>query len=358
MIWYDPRARYAAVCPSYPCFAWLPRFVPCLARLFANLLATFLQAFLQTFLQPFLRPCWGPDFPPAFAGLPVSLRFCLFWVAFVSLAVACRQHPTGEQRKSHPEISPNNKPDNNPDNKPETKPGGQPESKPESKPGNGETSPEDGARPAHGPLMVFAASSLQDVFPDLARAFTRREKGALVQFSFAGSQTLRLQIEHGAPAHIFASAHPTHGSQLQAQGLMQGHRAFARNELTVIYAKDVRRRVGLDVSRGTRLEPQGRDVARAAQVLERAQRLVFADAVVPLGIYTNRVLRQMATARPDGWERQIRRKIVSLENNARRVRVKLALGEADAAIVYKSDLYNFGACRRRLAWVRCPFRQM
>ena len=55
-------------------------------------------------------------------------------------------------------------------------------------------------------LVVFAAASLREVFTQLASGFKTRHPGVEVTFNFAGSQELRTQIEHGAPADVFASA--------------------------------------------------------------------------------------------------------------------------------------------------------
>src|SRR6185369_16793126 len=61
--------------------------------------------------------------------------------------------------------------------------------------------------PAAGTLTVFAAASLREAFTDLAAELARtRPDAPAIMFNFAGSQELRTQIEHGAPADVFASA--------------------------------------------------------------------------------------------------------------------------------------------------------
>src|SRR3954471_2671163 len=62
------------------------------------------------------------------------------------------------------------------------------------------------AAAAAGTLRVFAASSLKEVFPKLADAFSAANEGANVEFSFAGSDELATQIQEGAQADVYAAA--------------------------------------------------------------------------------------------------------------------------------------------------------
>ena len=83
-------------------------------------------------------------------------------------------------------------------------------------------------------LSVFAASSLTDAFTELERGFEAEHKGVDVQLSFAGSQILRLQIEQGAPADVFASANARHMAALVEDGTIADDEVFATNELVAI----------------------------------------------------------------------------------------------------------------------------
>src|SRR6478672_1160750 len=69
-----------------------------------------------------------------------------------------------------------------------------------------------------GSLVVLAASSLKEVFPELADAFSKANTGAKLQFSFAGSDELATQIQEGAPADVYAAASPKYPEQLAAAG--------------------------------------------------------------------------------------------------------------------------------------------
>ena len=77
-------------------------------------------------------------------------------------------------------------------------------------------------------LTVFAASSLTESFRDLETLFERDRPGVDVVLNIAGSQTLRVQLEQGAPADVFASANPSH---LEAVNAVVEGKARARQRL-------------------------------------------------------------------------------------------------------------------------------
>jgi molybdate transport system substrate-binding protein len=174
-------------------------------------------------------------------------------------------------------------------------------------------------------LSVFAASSLTDAFTDLARSFEEANPGTGVRLSFAGSQTLSLQIQGGAGADVFASADAEHIAELDSLGLVEPPRVFAHNELVVIVPSD---------------NPAG---IEQFGDLDRARRIVIGAPEVPLGRYTRQMLAPFAEngVLPDGtvvsFGRSVLARVVSEEPNARQVRAKVELGEADAAVVYRTD---------------------
>ena len=168
-------------------------------------------------------------------------------------------------------------------------------------------------------LTIFAASSLTEAFTELARAFASSEGGARPTLAFAGSQVLRLQIEQGARAHVFASANPRHMEALVGAELVATPETFARNELVVIVPRD---------------NPAS---VRSFDDLPRARRSVVGTPEVPVGSYTRRLLENAAAAYGPDFASTVRAHVVSEESNVRLVRAKVELGEADAAIVYRTD---------------------
>ena len=170
------------------------------------------------------------------------------------------------------------------------------------------------------PFTVFAASSLTEAFTAMGAAFERVEGGATPAFAFAGSQSLRLQITHGAAADIFASANRTHLDALKSSGTIATPELLAYNELVLIVPKD---------------NPSG---IRTFDDLPRARRLVIGAPGVPIGEYTEELLRRSEPVLGSDFVSSVRSRVVSKESNVRLVRAKVELGEADAAIVYRTDL--------------------
>jgi molybdate transport system substrate-binding protein len=171
-------------------------------------------------------------------------------------------------------------------------------------------------------LTVFAAASLTDAFNALKAPFERAHPGLAVWFSFGASSTLRLQIEQGAPADLFASADTAQMRPLVSRRLVSTPRTFARNRLVVVVPKADPGKVR-----------SVRDLARPGL------RVVTTSETVPIGRYTQQVLERLSHTRgyPPDFGRRVNAGVISREMNVRAVLVKVELAEADAAIVYESD---------------------
>ena len=173
-------------------------------------------------------------------------------------------------------------------------------------------------------LTVFAAASLTEAFRDLGRMLERQHPGLTVRFSFAGSQQLALQLEQGAPADVFASADQRWMDYAKGKNLVEGEApVFARNRLVLIVPRT-------NPARIRRLQ----DVAR------RGTKVVLAAEVVPVGKYTREALGKLATAEgfPPEYDKRVLANVVSQEENVKSVVSKVQLGEADAGVVYRSDV--------------------
>jgi len=168
-------------------------------------------------------------------------------------------------------------------------------------------------------LSVFAASSLTEAFLELERGFEAANPGVDVALTFAGSHVLRLQIEQGASADVFASADESHMTALVRAGSVSQEQVFAHNELVVITPRD---------------NPAGLE---SFNDLPRASRVVIGAENVPVGIYTRECLRRASERIGPEFASKVREHVVSEESNVRLVRAKVELGEADAAIVYRTD---------------------
>jgi molybdate transport system substrate-binding protein len=173
-------------------------------------------------------------------------------------------------------------------------------------------------------LIVFAAASLTDAFGDLAHRFERSHPAVAVRLSFAGSQQLEGQLAEGARADVFASADTQWMSAARSASLVDGEpRAFAGNRLIVL----------LPASNPARVD-------RLDQLARPGVKLVMCAATVPAGRYGRDLLARLETlpACGPGWSRRVLANVVSEEDNVRAVVGKVALGEADAGIVYRTDV--------------------
>ena len=169
-----------------------------------------------------------------------------------------------------------------------------------------------------GALTVFAAASLTESFDEIATAFETAHPGVDVLLNFAGSNTLRAQIEQGASVDMFASANAKEMDALVTGGLITegAPKIFLTNRLVIITPTD---------------NPAG--VASFDELAAPGLKLVLAAEEVPVGRYTRLMLDNVG---PDFKERVLSN-VVSNETNVKQVVAKVQLGEADAGIVYASD---------------------
>ena len=175
-----------------------------------------------------------------------------------------------------------------------------------------------------GRVTVFAAASLTDAFQEISAAFRAAHPRVEVVFNFGGSPTLRTQLEQGARADLYASADRQQMDLALRSGVVREPVAvFANNSLVVIAPKDNPGRISSlgDLRRG-------------------GLKLVLANPEVPAGAYARRALALMDAdpAFGAGFSVAVLANVVSLESNVKQVVAKVELGEADAAIVYRTDV--------------------
>ena len=191
-----------------------------------------------------------------------------------------------------------------------------------------------------GEVTVFAASSLSEAFSEMGVAFEARHSDARAVFNFAGTPTLRTQLEQGARADVFASANePQMELAVEAAVVRGGPAVFATNQLVVI----------APVERAA--------VASLADLGAPGVKLVLALALVPAGAYARDALGRMDASGEfgGGFEERALGNLVSEETNVRQVAAKVALGEADAGIVYRTDVTPDIAGRVRVIVIPSAF---
>ncbi len=176
----------------------------------------------------------------------------------------------------------------------------------------------------HSELTVFAAASLTDAFTEIGAAFTAAHPDVDVVFNFGGSSTLAAQLSEGAPADVFASAN---NKQMQvvvdAERVTSEPQTFARNQLVLIVPAD---------------NPAG--IESLDDLANPGIKLVVAAPEVPVRVYTDAMLDALAADPAYGadFRDAVVANFVSEEDNVRQVAAKVALGEADAGVVYSSDV--------------------
>ena len=167
-----------------------------------------------------------------------------------------------------------------------------------------------------GYINVFAAASLTASFNAVGIAFHKANPGVGVNFNYAGTPTLVTQIEQGAPADVFASAETTNMDKLTADGFASGSsKVFARNQLEIVVAPG---------------NPKG--ISGLADLAKPGLIYITEGPTVPAGKYS---LQALATA-------GVKVTPKSLETSVTAVISKIELGEADAGIVYTTDIRAAG----------------
>jgi molybdate transport system substrate-binding protein len=176
-------------------------------------------------------------------------------------------------------------------------------------------------------LNVFAAASLTDVFPKI-------DGGE--RYSFAGSDQLALQIRQGAPADVFASASPKYTELAYRDGYVQKPVVFATNKLIL-------------------LVPRSNPAAiKSVYDLRRpGLKVVIGDKTVPVGSYTRQILDAL------GITNDVMGNVVSQETDVKGIVTKVAMGEADAGFVYRTDARPVAGHTGTIslpAWAQPPIR--
>ncbi len=181
--------------------------------------------------------------------------------------------------------------------------------------GGSTSSAGEGAR-LSGTLTVFAAASLKATFTKLAAEFEAANPGTKVALSFAGSSDLVTQISQGAPADVFASADTKNMAKLADAGLLDGTAAnFATNVLAIAVPP-----------------ANPASIASFADLARPGVRVVVCAGQVPCGAATAAVEKATGvTLNP-----------VSEESSVTDVLGKVTSGEADAGVVYVTDVKTAG----------------
>ncbi|MEV7223717.1 molybdate ABC transporter substrate-binding protein [Streptomyces sp. NPDC093681] len=167
-----------------------------------------------------------------------------------------------------------------------------------------------------GQVTVFAAASLKESFTTLGETFEKQHPGTEVTFNFAGSDTLAASITSGAPADVFASASPKTMATVTDAGAAAGTPVtFVRNQLEI-----------------ATLPGNPDRVSSLKDLTVSGLKVVLCDKTVPCGAAARKALDASGLDLTP----------VSYEQDVKAALTKVELKEADAAVVYKTDVKAAG----------------
>ncbi|MEU1297462.1 molybdate ABC transporter substrate-binding protein [Streptomyces sp. NPDC005840] len=167
-----------------------------------------------------------------------------------------------------------------------------------------------------GTVTVFAAASLQGSFETLGKQFEKEHPGTKVTFSFGGSDTLAANITGGAPADVFAAASPKTMAIVTDKGDAAGTpETFVRNQLEI-----------------ATLPGNPDKVTSLKDLTGPGLKVVLCDKTVPCGAAAQKTLEAS----------KLKLTPVSYEQDVKAALNKVVLKEADAAVVYKTDVKAAG----------------
>ena len=171
--------------------------------------------------------------------------------------------------------------------------------------------------PAQGSteLTVFAASSLTAAFTQIGSDFEAANPGTTVTFNFGSSTDLATQISSEGTADVFASASGTAMDTVEKDPGIADRQDFATNHLVIITPSD---------------DPGG--VSSLQDLTKPGLQVVLAAEGVPVGDYARQMLDEA------GLTKDVMANVVSNEPDDASVVAKVKSGEADAGIVYTSDI--------------------
>ena len=171
----------------------------------------------------------------------------------------------------------------------------------------------------HNEVVIFAAASLTNAFEDLSNRFEDLHPNTEILLSFSSSSQLAAQILEGVPGDLFASANQIQMEIVENSGEVAGKSAtFATNTLQIAVPKT---------------NPM--DINTLEDLCRLDLRLVLAVPNTPIREYTDQLIERSLS---QDQQQKFFQNLASEEANVRQVVTKIALGEADAGIVYSSDI--------------------
>jgi molybdate transport system substrate-binding protein len=178
--------------------------------------------------------------------------------------------------------------------------------------------------PSAKEIDVFCAAGLTGAFSELGQIY-KNESNVSVTFNFDGAQVLRAQVENGAYADVLVSGSNKHTDALMAEGFMNNSSVstFARNWQAIIVPKD-----------------NPANITNLSDLARSGIKIVMGTKDLPITDITMQILDKIANDPAYGpqYKESVLANKISEETNINFIVSKVALGEADAAFVHKSEV--------------------
>ncbi len=169
-------------------------------------------------------------------------------------------------------------------------------------------------------INVSAASSLTQVISEVVNQYSMVNRDVKINLNFAGTNTLKMQIEQGVDVDLFLSANFKYYDELDKKDFIEKGAEFAKNKLCIIKHKE------------------NVDVYTIRDITKPGLKVITGNEDVPIGKYTLEVLNKLNDKYGIDFSEKAQANIVSQETNVKRIVTKINLNEGDVGFVYKTDI--------------------
>jgi molybdenum ABC transporter molybdate-binding protein len=172
------------------------------------------------------------------------------------------------------------------------------------------------AKASKDPLIAMIAANATEPVNDILK-----QKSISAKTTFAGTQILTTQMEQGAKADLFLSADLAHMQTLEKEGIVSKYQPVSHGHEVIVVPKG-----------------NPKDVKTIKDLADKQMKLIIGVDTVPIGKYTRIVFKNADAAYGNQFTKEAMSHVVSMESDVKQVLQKVAMGEADAGVVYRSDV--------------------
>lgn len=177
------------------------------------------------------------------------------------------------------------------------------------------------ASPTTEQITAFVAANATDPFNTFIKTYENSHQNVKVLASYAGTQILETQIEQGAQVDLFLSADLVHMEKLKQEGIIDQYYPVSRTHPVLVVPKH-----------------NSAGIHTLQDLGSKQMKLIIGTDTVPIGKYTRQIFKKASAGYGPDFEKQAMSHVVSFETDVKQVLQKVALGEADAGIVYRTDV--------------------